>query len=53
MTGFQVDEVTGQARASGGTFLNPQNILASLMKGAGYKYDELRDHGPLDCLIKT
>lgn len=51
MTGFMVNPGTGAAMASGGTFLNPQNILASLMKGAGYKYDELRDHGPLDCLI--
>jgi hypothetical protein len=37
---------------TGGVYLNPGNILASILEGAGYDRGELRDL-PLDCLIKN
>ncbi len=52
MSAFQIDANTGQPVKSGGAFLNPQNILASILKGAGYKHDALREK-PLPCLIVT
>ena len=50
MSAFQINPTTGKPVTGGGVFLNPQNILASVLKGAGYQHDELRQK-PLPCLI--
>ena len=51
MSGYMVNPRTGATMTTGGTFINPQNILASLLKGAGYDTSDLREN-PLDCLIR-
>ena len=43
MSAYQVNPNTGAAVKTGGVFLNPQNILASIMTGAGYDSSDLRE----------
>jgi hypothetical protein len=49
MTGYNVDPITGNKVTSGGVVLTPQNILASLLEGAGYSAENLREKA-LPCL---
>jgi uncharacterized protein (DUF1501 family) len=51
MSAYQVDPKAGLSVPTGGVYLNPGNILASILEGAGYDRGELREL-PLDCLIK-
>lgn len=50
MAGHSIDPISGTPSTSG-IFINPGHILASLMDGAGYTTDELRDAQILKCLI--
>lgn len=45
-----VDPQTGAAVAAGGVVVNPNNVLASIMRSAGYDTDALRTDG-LPCLM--
>jgi hypothetical protein len=50
LNALPIDPMTGETTQSGGTTVNPNNILASVMASAGMDTDELRSDG-LPCLI--